>query len=274
MEQDLSPDGVLQQAKKWGVDIVRGTMRWYVRQGLIPAPLVRSLGRGRGAESIFPPETVAELVASNALLGSSFGGKRVSKEELAEVRRIAFSQDVEGLLKAAYPGEEVTLQTFGALRRLADAKKSSKNPGIIDDRTEIPPYDEYGNRLDPWPPPRKTGEEITGVPVPGSLSAGLQRLGKLQALEDKRRETDLAIKHSRERAALADEQIEKYSTHYWRTVAAMVLFDENDERISQDDFDPIKPFWRMLGLVMEWLDIRSRVRAGLPLREVDPLGMS
>lgn len=36
---------------------------------------------------------------------------------------------------------------------------------IIDDRTEIPPYNEKREPIVPWPSPRKPGEEITGTLV-------------------------------------------------------------------------------------------------------------
>lgn len=35
-----------------------------------------------------------------------------------------------------------------------------KDYGVIDDRTDIPPYDEKGELLKEWPPPRKPSEKI------------------------------------------------------------------------------------------------------------------
>lgn len=40
-----------------------------------------------------------------------------------------------------------------------------KDYGIIDDRTEIPPYDDKGEPVKPWLPPRRPDEKITGTPV-------------------------------------------------------------------------------------------------------------
>lgn len=86
----MEPKELIAGAAKRGIRIARSTLNWYVKMGLIPAPEVRSLGRGRGAVAIYPPEALAELVASKTMMGQQFLGERITAEELAEVRRYAY----------------------------------------------------------------------------------------------------------------------------------------------------------------------------------------
>lgn len=86
----MSPDEVIQAAAQYGVQVAGSTLRWYRQKGLIPAPKIRSLGRGRGVSSEYPPETPAELIASKLLLRQEFLGRRVTAEELAEARAQAY----------------------------------------------------------------------------------------------------------------------------------------------------------------------------------------
>lgn len=41
-------------------------------------------------------------------------------------------------------------------------KERPEDKGIIDDRAEIPPYDDDGRLVKPWPPPRQPAEKVDG----------------------------------------------------------------------------------------------------------------
>lgn len=78
--EQLEPDELLSRLKSLGQDVSRPTLPRWVRQGLIPAPDVRSLGRGLGAQSLYPACALAEAFAAAVLL----------RERGCKVREVAF----------------------------------------------------------------------------------------------------------------------------------------------------------------------------------------
>lgn len=76
----MEPDELIQKLAALGQTVARATLPRWVRQGLIPAPKVRSLGRGQGAEAIYPSNALGEAYAAAVLL----------RERKATVREVAF----------------------------------------------------------------------------------------------------------------------------------------------------------------------------------------
>lgn len=83
---ELTPDELEEKS-----GVARSTIRGYHRRGIIPKPKTRALGRGKGSESLYPPETLAELEAAKALIGLPVDKVKVTIEEVAEVRRVAYT---------------------------------------------------------------------------------------------------------------------------------------------------------------------------------------
>lgn len=99
----MEPDELLRKLRVLGHDVSRPTLPRWVRQGLIPAPTVQSLGRGRGARSVYPAATLGEAYAAAVLL----------RDKGLKVREVAFVR--------------------GALYRMA----SDTNSSVQDGRDEI-----------------------------------------------------------------------------------------------------------------------------------------
>lgn len=101
----MEPDELLQRLKSLGKDVSRPTLPRWVRQELIPAPEVRSLGRGRGARSIYPAAALGEAYAAAVLLRD----KGLTVREVVYVR--------ETLYKMAADTKNEYLQLDEAERR-------------------------------------------------------------------------------------------------------------------------------------------------------------
>lgn len=103
----MTPDELIRRLKALGIPSSRTTLARWVRQGLIPAPARRSLGRGRGSESIYPPSALGEAAASALLLGS------MRWPEVAAIRRLALLEWREEDVAAM--GGEITADTLPRL---------------------------------------------------------------------------------------------------------------------------------------------------------------
>ncbi|MCL6558948.1 MAG: hypothetical protein K6U74_09115, partial [Firmicutes bacterium] len=69
----ITPDEVIAELKKLGVNISRNTLLNYEKWGLIPEAERGSHGKGKGRYADYPPETIAEAYASYcALRGLTF----------------------------------------------------------------------------------------------------------------------------------------------------------------------------------------------------------
>src|SRR5690606_16619767 len=106
----MSPDDVLSVVHAHGMQLTRSGLGWYHRQGMIARPTVRALGRGRGKESIYPPDTAAEVIAAHRLLGPRdveglfgefFSKVRVTPAHVARIREWAHSTTVGDVRRAA-----------------------------------------------------------------------------------------------------------------------------------------------------------------------------
>lgn len=109
----MSPDDVLSVVHAHGMQLTRSGLGWYHRQGMIARPTVRALGRGRGKESIYPPDTAAEVIAAHRLLGPRdveglfgefFSKVRVTPAHVARIREWAHSTTVGDVRRAAEAG--------------------------------------------------------------------------------------------------------------------------------------------------------------------------
>ena len=76
----MTPDEVIEQLKKIGVEMSRPSLTRYEKQGLIPKPERGALGRGRGRWTNYPPETVAEAYAAWGLLHGKYGFSKFNKK--------------------------------------------------------------------------------------------------------------------------------------------------------------------------------------------------
>lgn len=81
----MEPEELIRRLDQVGVPAGRTTLARWVRQGLIPRPAVRSLGRGRGAESEYPPGAVGEGFASSFFLREH----KLPPPAVAQIRRYA-----------------------------------------------------------------------------------------------------------------------------------------------------------------------------------------
>lgn|SRR5690606_5868131 len=103
----MTPEEVIHALRPYGQHIARSTLTQYARAGVIGSPTVRSLGRGRGRVSEYPPQTPAEVVAARTLVGTTLypstitwrgktvsfklNQRRITLEVLAAVRRLAYT---------------------------------------------------------------------------------------------------------------------------------------------------------------------------------------
>lgn len=123
----LTPDELRERARGYGAEISARTLARFAAQSLIDAPEVRSLGRGLGRHSEYPPIALAEAVAASKLMADTSGeiitryevvygpfvfgggasqypvGGRVRAVEVAMTRQRAYTMKV-GDLVATAPG--------------------------------------------------------------------------------------------------------------------------------------------------------------------------
>lgn len=69
----MTPDEVIAQLKKMGVEMSRPTLTRYEQQGLIPEPERGAYGRGGGRWTDYPDETVEEAYAAWSLIHGEYG---------------------------------------------------------------------------------------------------------------------------------------------------------------------------------------------------------
>jgi hypothetical protein len=112
----MTPEEITEALRPYGQHIARSTLTQYARIGVIGSPTVRSLGRGRGSLSEYPPEAPAEIVAARTLVGTTgFDGSlfppgrvfpRITLELLAAVRHFAYKTTTGELLEAIRKADE------------------------------------------------------------------------------------------------------------------------------------------------------------------------
>ncbi len=85
----MTTEEVLQKTFDLGIKRDLRTLQRYAKKGLVPKPVTRRLGRGKGSESNWPESTPYEFYAS-AMLISALSSKG---DLVAHVRRIALSGD-------------------------------------------------------------------------------------------------------------------------------------------------------------------------------------
>jgi len=97
----LTPEEVTEALGAYGQRIARSTLTQYARIGVIGAPTVRRLGRGKGALSEYPPETPAEIVAARTLVGTTLPGEpqRITLVTIADVRRAAYTKTISEIVE-------------------------------------------------------------------------------------------------------------------------------------------------------------------------------
>lgn len=62
--ESLEAQALLDAARAAGVELTRGQLEHWTREGLLPKPIVRSLGRGRGKRSEYPASALEQLCAA------------------------------------------------------------------------------------------------------------------------------------------------------------------------------------------------------------------
>ena len=73
----MTPDEVIEQLEKVGVEISRPTLTRYEKQGLIPIPDRGGLGRGGGRWTNYPRTTVYEAYAAWKLMHGDYGDEQI-----------------------------------------------------------------------------------------------------------------------------------------------------------------------------------------------------
>lgn len=76
----MTPDEVIEQLKKIGIEISRPTLTRYEKQGLIPNPKRGGLGRGGGRWTDYPDNTIEEAYASWQLMHGEYGTNEVNND--------------------------------------------------------------------------------------------------------------------------------------------------------------------------------------------------
>lgn len=76
----MTPDEIIEQLKKMGVEISRPTLSRYEKQELIPKPQRGGLGRGGGRWTDYPENTVEQAYAAWSMMHGSYGSKYINRE--------------------------------------------------------------------------------------------------------------------------------------------------------------------------------------------------
>lgn len=149
-----TPDEIIQQFELLGYGSVsRSTLVRDARAGLIPAPEVRSLGRGMGVSSIYPREALAEFVAARLLVGTLFPSKplvlgRVEREKIDPTSMLARILEKKGwqTLELRLPPKRVTREDVKRIRarayEMSEAEQAAFEPDLSIERGIVEVWDD------------------------------------------------------------------------------------------------------------------------------------
>ena len=103
----MRPDMVLERLKELGIEVTERTLQKYVKAELVPMPVRKSAGRGKGRIADYAKETPEEFFASHRLM---HGPKRCTVKQVSADRKKALSMDIKALLRETFFGalEHVT----------------------------------------------------------------------------------------------------------------------------------------------------------------------
>ena len=97
--------------KKEGISLGKGTIRYYEIEGLIPSPISRGLGRGKGKISFYP-KIVIDIVKDMKRLQSQGMSLRIIKSELIKLyREWYYQEDIKKLMSLKFYNKDL-LETY------------------------------------------------------------------------------------------------------------------------------------------------------------------
>ena len=97
--------------KKEGISLGKGTVRYYEVEGLIPSPISRGLGRGKG-KIAFYPGIVVDIVKDLKRLQSRGKSLRIIKSELIrKYRKWYYQEDIKKLMSLKFYNKDL-LETY------------------------------------------------------------------------------------------------------------------------------------------------------------------
>ena len=97
----MRPDMVLERLKELGIEVTERTLQKYVKAELVPMPVRKSAGRGKGRIADYAKETPEEFFASHRLM---HGPKRCTVKQVSADRKKALSMDIKALLRETFFG--------------------------------------------------------------------------------------------------------------------------------------------------------------------------
>lgn len=97
--------------KKEGISLGKGTVRYYETEGLIPSPISRGLGRGKG-KIAFYPDIVIDMIKDMMKLRSQGKSLRIIKSELIrKYREWYYQEDIKKLMSLKFYNKDL-LETY------------------------------------------------------------------------------------------------------------------------------------------------------------------
>lgn len=90
----MNLDEIMEHLDELGIKITERQFLRYVEEGLVPKPIKKYPGRGKGSVSIYPDETVAEFFASWRMV-NNYGIKKFLVKEVREISLMAEKENDE-----------------------------------------------------------------------------------------------------------------------------------------------------------------------------------